>query len=131
MANQTARYETILVFDSSLGEEAVGALSEKFKALIAEYGTIEKIEDWGKRRLAYPINDLLEGNYLLVQFESGPEFPAELNRVCEITEGVFRVLVVRNEAAQTPTAPVKAEPAQAEVKEEAPAEPEAPAAAGE
>jgi len=112
MANQTMRYETILVFNSALGEEAVSALVEKFKTLIAGNATVEKTEVWGKRRLAYPINDLTEGYYLLMQFESKPDFPAELNRVLEITEGVLRSLVIRNEVEQPQQPAAKEEPAQ-------------------
>ena len=109
MANQTMRYETILIFNSALGEEAVSALVEKFKTLIAENATVEKIEEWGKRRLAYPIEDENEGYYVLWHFESKPDFPAELNRVLEITEGVLRSLVVRNEVELQPEKPA-AEP---------------------
>jgi len=138
MANQTMRYETILVFNCALGEEAVSALVEKFKNLIAENSTIEKIEEWGKRRLAYPIEDETEGYYMLFHYESKPDFPTELNRVLEITEGVLRSLVVRNQAEFKPE-PAKEEPApQAaqpeavpaeEVKaEESAAQPEAPQA---
>jgi len=116
------RYETILIFNSALGEEAVSALVEKFKTLIAENATVEKIEEWGKRRLAYPIEDENEGYYVLWHFESKPDFPAELNRVLEITEGVLRSLVVRNEVEQQPEKPV-AEPVVSEAP--APAAPEA------
>jgi len=132
MANQSMRYETILIFNVALGEEAVSALVEKFKTLIAENATVEKIEEWGKRRLAYPIEDENEGYYVLWHFECKPDFPAELNRVLEITEGVLRSLVVRNEAPQQPakpaTEPVSEAPAPAP-ETEAPAkeEPAAPA----
>jgi len=120
------RYETILIFNSALGEEAVSALVEKFKTLIAENATVEKIEEWGKRRLAYPIEDENEGYYVLWHFESKPDFPAELNRVLEITEGVLRSLVVRNEVEQQPEKPV-AEPVVSEAPAPAPApEAEAP-----
>lgn len=97
MANQTMRYETVMIFNVNLGEESVTALADKFKALIEENGVIEKVEDWGKRRLAYPIEDEMEGYYLLIQFTSKPDFPTELNRVSRITDGVLRTLVVRNE----------------------------------
>ena len=117
MANQSMRYETILIFNCALGEEAVSALVEKFKTLIAENATVEKIEEWGKRRLAYPIEDENEGYYVLWHFESKPDFPTELNRVLEITEGVLRSLVVRNEVQQPPPAKPVAEP----VASEAPA----------
>ena len=91
------KYETIFVIDSSIGEEAVSAITEKFKALIEANATVEKVDDWGKRRLAYPINYKTEGNYVLVEFTSAPEFPAELDRVYKITDGIMRSLIVAKE----------------------------------
>ena len=87
-------YETIFIADLSLGEEGVAALDEKFKALIEKNGTIAKVDEWGKRRFAYPINDMNEGYYVLVEFESAPDFPAELDRIYRITEGVMRSLII-------------------------------------
>jgi len=124
MANLTMRYETILVFSCALGEEATSALVEKFKTLIAENATVEKIEEWGKRRLAYPINDETDGYYILLHFESKPDFPTELNRVLEITEGVLRSLIVRNEAELQPAPPAQPEPAPAPAEAAEPAQPE-------
>ena len=66
---------------------------EKFKTLIEQNGTIDEMDEWGKRKLAYEINYLTEGYYVLVKFTSGPEFPAELDRVLGITDGVIRSLV--------------------------------------
>jgi len=90
-------YETLFVVDLQSGEEAVKALVEKFTALIAENGTITEVNEWGKRRLAYPINDLNEGYYVLVKFDAPAEFPAELERVYHITEGIMRSMIVRIE----------------------------------
>ncbi len=89
----TKKYEAMMVFSVAAGEEATNALVEKFKALIAENGTIENVDDWGKRRLAYLINDEAEGYYCIATFESAPAFPAELDRVAKITDGVLRVMV--------------------------------------
>ena len=97
MANTSMSYETIMIFNANLGEEGVGALSEKFKTLIEENATINKVEEWGKRRLAYPIEDELEGHYILIEFTSNPDFPTELDRVYKITDGVLRSLIVRKE----------------------------------
>ena len=72
--------------------EYIAALVEKFKAMVEAEGTLTNIDEWGKRRLAYLINDLAEGYYVLMNFESKPEFPAELERVMKITEGVMRCL---------------------------------------
>ena len=88
-------YETIFVVDLQPGEEAVKAVVEKFTSLIAENGTISEVNEWGKRKLAYPINDQPEGYYVLVKFTSPAEFPAELDRVVNITEGVLRSLTVK------------------------------------
>ena len=94
MAKTISSYETIFVVDLQLGEEGVAALVEKFKNLIAENGTVTEVNEWGKRRLAYPINDQNDGYYVLVNFTAAPEFPAELNRVYHITEGILRSVVV-------------------------------------
>lgn len=90
----TKKYEAMMVFSVVSGDEATAALAEKFKALIAEHGTVENVDDWGKRRLAYPINDEVEGYYIIVDFESNTEFPAELDRVAKITDGVLRTMVI-------------------------------------
>ena len=90
----TKKYEAMVVFSVVSGDEATAALAEKFKALIAEHGTVENVDDWGKRRLAYPINDEVEGYYVIVDFESNTEFPAELDRVAKITDGVLRTMVI-------------------------------------
>ena len=77
-----AKYETMLITSAALDEEATAALVGKFKTLIENNGTIDSIDEWGKRRLAYP---------------SEPSFPAELDRVYKITEGVMRSLIVAHE----------------------------------
>ena len=89
------KYEAVLVFSVAAGEESVTALKEKFSALISENGTIENVDEWGKRRLAYPINDETEGFYIVVNFESGADFPAEFERIAKITDGVLRLMIVR------------------------------------
>lgn len=94
MAKVTGKYETLFIVNPTLGEEDAAAVADKFKSLVEANGTIDKVEDWGKRRLAYPINDLNEGYYTLVQFTSAPSFPAELDRVYKITDGVMRSIIV-------------------------------------
>ena len=91
----TNKYEACMVFSVAGGEEKVTELKDKFAALIAENGTVVNVDDWGKRRLAYLVNDEAEGYYVFTTFESAPEFPAELERVAGITEGVLRVMTVR------------------------------------
>ena len=93
MAEIINKYETIFVLDAALDEEKTNALTEKFKALIAE-----SVDVWGKRKLAYPIDFKNEGYYVLVNFTSAPEFPKELERIYGITDGVIRTLTVRKEA---------------------------------
>ena len=88
-------YETLFVIDPDLTEEATKALVEKFTNLIAENGTTESVDVWGKRRLAYPIDYKTEGYYVLVNFESQAEFIAELERVYNITDGLLRTIVIR------------------------------------
>ena len=92
-----AKYETMMVTTANLDEEASNALINKFKNLIAANGTIDSVDDWGKKRLAYPINDEVEGVYTVIKFTSEPAFPAELDRVYKITEGVMRSLIVAHE----------------------------------
>ena len=93
MAKISGKYEVLYVIDPTLGEEATAALVEKFKALVEANGTLTSIDEWGKRRLAYPVNDLMEGYYVLMTMDTKPEFPAELDRVFKITEGVMRSLI--------------------------------------
>ena len=88
-------YETLFVVDCSIGEEGVKSVVDKFTALIAENGTIDNVDEWGKRRLAYPINDQNDGYYVLVNFKSEGSFTAELERVYGITEGILRSIVIR------------------------------------
>ena len=93
MAKTTEKYEVLYVLNPNLTEEETQAIVEKFKTLIEQNGTIDEMDEWGKRKLAYEINYLTEGYYVLVKFTSGPEFPAELDRILGITDGVIRSLV--------------------------------------
>ena len=83
MAKVNANYEVVYIMDPALGEEAIAAMIEKFKALVETQGTV-----------ADPINDLNEGHYVLMTFTSAPELPAELDRVLKITEGVIRSMII-------------------------------------
>lgn len=97
MAKINGSYETVVVFSSKLGEEAVAALTAKFDELIKANAEDVTVNDWGKRKLAYAINYETEGNYVLWNFKAKPEFPAELERVLGITDGVLRFLTVNND----------------------------------
>lgn len=96
MAKLTAKYESMFIINPTLSEEDTAALVEKFKALAEQYAEPETVvvEDWGKRRLAYEINDFSDGHYTLIHFVSKPDFPAELDRVFKITDGIIRSLIV-------------------------------------
>jgi small subunit ribosomal protein S6 len=89
-------YETLFVVDCALGEEGVKSIVDKFTALIGDNATIENVDEWGKRRLAYPINDKNDGYYVLVNFKSEGAFTSELERVFGITEGILRSIVIRH-----------------------------------
>ena len=89
-----AKYETMLVTSAALDAEATAALVGKFKSLIEANGTIDSVDEWGKKRLAYPINDEVEGVYTVIKFTSEPACPAELDRVYKITDGVLRTMIV-------------------------------------
>ncbi|HAN21944.1 MAG: 30S ribosomal protein S6 [Clostridiales bacterium GWF2_36_10] len=90
-------YETIFIVNNSIGEEAKKALVEKFTTLISTNGKTEIVNEWGTRRLAYPINDYTDGYYVYVKFTSAFDFPAELDRIYHITDGILRSLIVKCE----------------------------------
>ena len=92
MAKITGKYEVLYIIDPAQGEEGIAALVEKFKAMVEAEGTLCSVGGWDERRLAYPMDDLTEGYYVLMNFESQPNFPGELERVMKITEGVLRCL---------------------------------------
>lgn len=97
MAKVTGKYETLFIVNPTLGDEEIAAVVDKFKSLIEEHGTVGKIDDWGKRRLAYPINDLMEGHYTLIEFTSSPAFPAELDRKYKIDDNIMRSMIIAQE----------------------------------
>ncbi len=94
MAKITGNYESMVVFSVKAGEEVVTNLVAKFKDMIEANSTNLNVEDWGKRKLAYDINYESEGYYVLYTFEANPDFPAELTRVLNITDGVLRSIVI-------------------------------------
>lgn len=90
-----SKYEAVVVLSVKNGDEATQSLVAKFKALVEANGTLESVDEWGKRKLAYEIDDEAEGYYVLFNFESDPAFPAEFERIANITDGVLRSLVVK------------------------------------
>ena len=88
-------YETLFIIDARLADEEIKALTAKFTDLIAAHGTVGEVSEWGKRRLAYPINDQNEGYYVLVTFKAEADLPAELERNFRISEFIMRYMVVK------------------------------------
>lgn len=94
MAKLQQNYETIVILSTKLGEETIKSLIEKFSGMITTAGTLDSVDEWGKRRLAYAINYETEGYYVLFNYTSTPDLPAELDRIFRITEGVVRSLII-------------------------------------
>ena len=92
-------YETIFIIDSTLEPDAVTAEKDKFVNLITANGEIGEVEEWGKRKLAYPINFKTEGYYVLVNFKADVEFPKELDRRYRIDENILRTIIIRKDEA--------------------------------
>ncbi|MBQ7300665.1 MAG: 30S ribosomal protein S6 [Clostridia bacterium] len=89
-------YETMFIVNPQLSEDDTKAIVEKFTALMAENGEIEQVNEWGKRRLAYPINDLMEGYYVLVNHKADTQFIKELTRLFNINENIMRSMTIAN-----------------------------------
>ena len=114
------KYEVVYIIDPAMEEEARKEVIAKYNALIADNGgKVEKVEEWGKRRLAYAINYKTEGYYVLVNFESEAELPKELERNLQISEDVIRYQVIRLLEKKVGIKPRAVRPA-APVAEEAP-----------
>ena len=88
-------YETIMIVNSNLEEAQIKETIAKITSLISQNGTVESTEEWGKKRLAYPIKKQAEGYYVLINFSSNPEFIDELDRVYNITDEVIKHIVVK------------------------------------
>ncbi len=97
MENKLKSYETLFVISPDLSEEDTKALVEKFTTLIKDNGEIGEVDEWGRRKLAYPIDYKTEGYYVLVNFKSATEFPSELERIFNITDNILRSLVIAKE----------------------------------
>ena len=117
MENIINSYETLFITDLSNGEEATKATVNKFTGLIGSNGEIVEVNEWGKRRLAYPINDMNEGYYTVVTHKSPADFLAELDRLFNIDESIMRSMTVKLDFE--PVATVKEETVEEVVAEEA------------
>jgi small subunit ribosomal protein S6 len=96
LAEIISKYETVVIFKSSLGDEATAASVEKFKNIISANCTLDSADEWGKRKLAYPINDETEGFYIQFNFTGDNNFPSELDRQLKISDDVLRSLIIKS-----------------------------------
>ena len=91
-----SKYETVFIVNPDLSEDAAKGMLEKFSGIITENGgAIDKVDEWGKKKLAYLIDDYSEGYYFVVNFTAVATLPAELERVFNITDGILRSLIVK------------------------------------
>ncbi|NLL96895.1 MAG: 30S ribosomal protein S6 [Clostridiaceae bacterium] len=91
------KYETIYIISPTIDEEQVKATVEKFSNLVSENGELEKVEEWGRKKLAYEVQDQKEGYYVLMNFSANPDFPSELERNFKITEDILKYLIIRRD----------------------------------
>ena len=88
-------YENLFIVSLANGEAAAKETVNKFTTLIANNAEIVEVAEWGKRRLAYLINDESEGYYTVVTFKTASDFPAELDRLFNIDENVMRAMTIK------------------------------------
>lgn len=91
------KYETIFIINSEVGEDNIKTLVEKIKNLLETSTQLENIDEWGKRKLAYPIEDKNEGYYVLANFSAESSFPHELERIYKITDGIIKYLIIKKD----------------------------------
>lgn len=91
------KYETIFIVSPDVSEDDTKAIVEKMKGLIETSAQFESIDEWGKRKLAYPINDFNEGYYVLINFSSETNFPHELERIYKITDGIIKDIIIKKD----------------------------------
>ena len=94
MAKVTANYEVVYIVDPAQGEEGIASIVANFQSLAEQNGSAVEVEEWGTRKLAYPINYKNDGYYVLMSFTSEPSFPRELDRKLRINDGIMRSLIV-------------------------------------
>ena len=120
MAKVSANYEVVYIVDPALGEEGIAAMVAKFKTLAEQHSSAVEVEEWGSRKLAYPIDYKTEGYYVYVAFNGASELPKELSRNLGISESVIRSQIVKllEKKSSVKPRPVRVAP----VSEETPAE---------
>lgn len=92
-------YEAVVMISSKISEDERVAIVTKLQELVKKNASLEDVDEWGKKRLAYLVNKESEAYYVLFKFTAESTFPAEFERICKITTGVMRVLIV-NESKQ-------------------------------
>jgi small subunit ribosomal protein S6 len=90
-------YETLFIVHPNLTEEEAKAMTERVQAVIETAGTVQEVEEWGKKHLAYEIQKVREGYYTLITFEAEPSVLEELNHVFKITEDILRGIIIKKE----------------------------------
>ena len=98
MAKVSAKYEVVYIVNPTKSEEEIKELVAKFQSLAEQHASAVEVEEWGKRKLAYEIDDQTEGYYVLMSFTSAPQFPAELDRLMRINTGIMRSLITKKNA---------------------------------
>lgn len=91
------KYEAVFVFAPNMEEELRNSVVERFKGIIESNGSIDKIDEWGMRKLAFEINDYKEGYYTLLNFQSNADVVNELDRIAKITDSVIRHMIIRED----------------------------------
>ena len=91
------KYEAVYIISPNLEEEPVKGIIAKFNNLVSQHGTLENTDEWGRKKLAYEVQDQKEGYYVLMNFTASPDFPAELERNFKITEGVIKYIVIKKD----------------------------------
>ena len=93
--SELSNYETVFIVAGDIGDENIKATVEKFTDLISANGTLIEKDEWGRKKLAYPIDFKDEGYYVLVNFSAAPAFPLELERVFNITDSILRSFTLK------------------------------------
>ncbi len=121
------KYEVVYIIDPAVEDEARKALINRFNELITgNGGSVDKVEEWGKRRLAYAIDYKTEGYYVLVNFQAEADLPKELERNLQISDSVIRYQVIKQIERKVGIKPRAVRPAPVAPAAEAPAAAEAP-----
>ncbi|OLS03424.1 30S ribosomal protein S6 [Tissierella creatinophila] len=91
------KYEAVYIFAPATEEEKRTQILDRFKGIIEENGSISNIDEWGNRKLAYLIDDIGEGYYVLINFEAQPEVIQELNRIAKISDSIMRHMIIKED----------------------------------